>query len=84
MRKPGIEGKITVMEEKKTNELTDKALDAVTGGASYRKNEETGLYDVFDKSKKLVQSYASERDASRAAADLSIKERYGNGDGRRN
>ena len=34
------------MEEKKTHELTDEALDAVTGGAYCRYNEATGQYDV--------------------------------------
>ena len=37
------------MEEKKLNELNDETLDAVTGGASFDYNAQTGEYIVRDK-----------------------------------
>lgn len=51
------------MEEKKTNELTDEALDAVTGGASWMYNEETGQYDVFNRNGECVASCSTRMEA---------------------
>ena len=48
------------MEEKQIPELSEEALDAVTGGAYYKRNEETGLFDVFDKDGELLISVANQ------------------------
>ena len=64
------------MEEKRINELSDEALDTVTGGASYRWNEETGEYDVSDKNGKKVASCADEKKARAIAASLTLKETH--------
>ena len=55
------------MEDKKRNELSDEALDAVTGGAFYRLNTETGKYDVISCDKKYIATYDTEADARKAA-----------------
>ena len=62
------------MEDKKLNELTDKALNAVTGGASYLWNMKTKLYDVFDRQGNLVESFAEENDALFATDYLTADE----------
>lgn len=67
------------MEDKKLNALPDEALDQVAGGATCQKNEATGLYDVYDKHGKVVQSFARKKDAEKATAELSIQERYKTG-----
>ncbi len=63
------------MEEKKLNELSDEALDAVTGGAGYKFNEETGQYDVFDKDGKRVASFSDIPLAENMAKTLTIRGR---------
>ena len=54
------------MKEKRINELSDEALDEVTGGATYHYNEGTGKYDVISKNKKYVASYDTEEEARKA------------------
>ena len=56
-----------------TSPLPDEALDAVTGGAGYRFNEETGEYDVYTRSGTKVGSFDWKKDAQDAALDLSIR-----------
>ena len=51
------------MEDKKLNELTDEALDAVTGGAFYQYNEETKKYDVMSRTKEHIASCDTEGEA---------------------
>ena len=62
------------MEEKKLNALNDEALNEVTGGATYRYNEETGEFDVLDKDGKKFGSYADEKTARGIAASLTCRE----------
>lgn len=62
------------MEEKKTHELTDEALDAVTGGAYCRYNEATGQYDVFKRSGEYVTSCRTETEALGMAASYTNAE----------
>ena len=63
------------MEEKKLNELSDEALDAVTGGAGYKFNEETGQYDVFDEDGKRVASFSDIPAAEKLAKTLTLRGR---------
>ena len=51
------------MEEKKFNELSDEALDAVTGGAYVKENPETGKYDVYSYDGEYIDSYDNKDDA---------------------
>ena len=51
------------MEDKKFNELTDEALDSVTGGAFYQYNEETKKYDVMSRTKEYIASCDTEGEA---------------------
>ncbi len=62
------------MEDRKLNELKDEALDAVTGGAYYKYNEETKQWDVFDKDGKKVSSVDDMTQARRMALFMSQEE----------
>ncbi len=62
------------MEEKDLNSLPDEALDAVTGGASYIFNEDTGMYDVYRKNGDLFGSYAKKDQAEDNVRILNIDE----------
>ena len=58
------------MEEKKLKELSDEALDQATGGASYRFNEQTRMYDVYRGNEELYWSFDSEEQAAQNAQAL--------------
>lgn len=60
------------MKDKKLYELSDEALDAVTGGSAYyQMNEETGQYDVIDKSTgNTLFSFSKKGDALEKTTEL--------------
>lgn len=67
------------MIEKKINELSDEALDAVTGGAEVRENPETGMFDLYSASGEYVTSYDDKKSADFAAVRYEIRhERFDN------
>ena len=51
------------MEEKKINELSEEALDAVTGGAELEYDESTNTYYVYSEKHELVYT-SQHRDAA--------------------
>ena len=58
------------MEDKKLHELSDEALDCATGGASYRFNEQTRMFDVFRENSDLYWSFDTEEQAALKAQAL--------------
>ena len=62
------------MKDRKLYELNDEALDAVTGGngACYQMNEQTGQYDVIDRSTgNTLCSFSSRSEAEDKVTELS-------------
>ena len=62
------------MEEQKTCELTDEALDSASGGAYYEFNEETGKYDVYQGNGTKLISLPSKAAAAQFAGSLNNEE----------
>ena len=58
------------MEEKKINELTDEALDAITGGATYEYDSSRLVFWVYDAKNNKVNWFATEDEAKNKAAEL--------------
>ncbi len=58
------------MDDKKLHELSDEALDCATGGASYRFNEQTRMFDVFRENSDLYWSFDTEEQAALKAQAL--------------
>ena len=61
------------MEEKKLTELTEEALNSATGGAgAYWKQNDAGLFEVYDKYDHLCGTYAALQRAEGKIADLNL------------
>ncbi len=66
--------RINTMEEQKNSEMTDEALDTVSGGAYYKLNEDTGFYDVYLADGTKYGSVTSKDTAFHIATSLTMKE----------
>ncbi len=63
------------MEEKKTNELPDEALDAVAGGATCKYDPVTKRWLVYRQDGSFYAEYIDGNVAKSAAWNLSVKEK---------
>ena len=64
------------MEEKPIPELSEEALDGVTGGVQVKENEKTGKYDLYSAQGKYVASYDSKEAADDAAFKYHLRHEF--------